>query len=102
MRRRAAAISASTPGRRLPVPAGRDGVARLAATLNEMLARLETAFEHERLPFSTSGASSPTPATSYARRSRYCRPSWRSRCAVPGRGASSKRPFARPPKRPSD
>ena len=48
MRRRAAAISASTPGRRLPVPAGRDEVARLAATLNEMLARLETAFEHER------------------------------------------------------
>jgi signal transduction histidine kinase len=48
MRQRAAAISASTPGRRLPVPAGRDEVARLAMTLNEMLARLETAFEHER------------------------------------------------------
>jgi signal transduction histidine kinase len=48
MRRRAAALSASTPGRRLPVPAGRDEVARLASTLNEMLARLETAFEHER------------------------------------------------------
>jgi signal transduction histidine kinase len=48
MRRRAAAISASTPGRRLPVPGGRDEVARLASTLNEMLARLETAFEHER------------------------------------------------------
>lgn len=48
MRRRAAAISASTPGQRLPVPAGRDEVARLAATLNEMLARLEAAFEHER------------------------------------------------------
>ncbi len=48
MRRRAAAISASTRGQRLPVPAGRDEIARLAATLNEMLARLETAFEHER------------------------------------------------------
>ena len=48
MRRRAAAISASTPGRRLPVPPGHDEIARLAATLNEMLARLETAFEHER------------------------------------------------------
>jgi heavy metal sensor kinase len=48
MRRRAAAISASTPGTRLPVPKGRDEVARLAATLNEMLARLEAAFEHER------------------------------------------------------
>jgi two-component system OmpR family sensor kinase len=48
MRQRAAAISASTPGRRLPVPAGRDEIARLAATLNEMLGRLETAFAHER------------------------------------------------------
>lgn len=48
MRRRAAAISASSPGQRLPVPPGRDEVARLATTLNEMLARLERAFEHER------------------------------------------------------
>jgi signal transduction histidine kinase len=48
MRRRAAAISATTPGRRLPVPPGGDEIARLATTLNEMLARLETAFEHER------------------------------------------------------
>ncbi len=48
MRQRAAVISASTPGQRLPVPGGRDEVARLAATLNEMLARLESAFEHER------------------------------------------------------
>jgi signal transduction histidine kinase len=48
MRRRAEAISASTPGRRLPVPSGRDELARLATTLNEMLARLEGAFEHER------------------------------------------------------
>jgi signal transduction histidine kinase len=48
MRQRAAAISASTPGRRLPVPVGGDEISRLAATLNEMLARLETAFEHER------------------------------------------------------
>jgi len=48
MRRRAAAITASTPGRRLPVPAARDEVARLAETLNDMLERLEIAFEHER------------------------------------------------------
>ena len=48
MRRRAAAISASTPGQRLPAPRGRDEIARLATTLNEMLARLEAAFEHER------------------------------------------------------
>jgi signal transduction histidine kinase len=48
MRRRAAAITASTPGRRLPVPAGGDELTRLAETLNDMLDRLEAAFEHER------------------------------------------------------
>jgi len=48
MRRRAQAISAETPGRRLPVPAARDEVKRLAETLNDMLARLEAAFAHER------------------------------------------------------
>ena len=48
MRHRAAAISASTPGRRLPVPAARDEIARLAETLNRMLDRLQSAFEHER------------------------------------------------------
>jgi heavy metal sensor kinase len=48
MRSRAAAISASTPGTRLPVPPARDEVSRLAETLNEMLARLEASLEHER------------------------------------------------------
>jgi signal transduction histidine kinase len=48
MRRRAAAVSAQTPGRRLPVPRARDEVSRLAETLNEMLARLEASFAHER------------------------------------------------------
>jgi two-component system OmpR family sensor kinase len=48
MRRRAAAITASTPGQRLPVLAPRDELARLAETLNDMLARLEAALEHER------------------------------------------------------
>ena len=48
MRRKASAISAATPGNRLPVPPARDEVSRLAETLNEMLERLETAFEHER------------------------------------------------------
>ena len=47
MRRRAAAVSAASPGR-LPVPPSHDEVSRLATTLNEMLARLEAAFEHER------------------------------------------------------
>jgi heavy metal sensor kinase len=48
MRRKAAQISAATPESRLPVPAARDEVQRLAQTLNDMLARLETAFAHER------------------------------------------------------
>ncbi len=48
MRRRAGAISATTPGRRLPVPSTRDEVSALAVTLNEMLGRLEAALEHER------------------------------------------------------
>jgi two-component system, OmpR family, sensor kinase len=48
MRGRAQAISASTPGTRLPVPAARDEISRLAVTLNEMLGRLEAAFAHER------------------------------------------------------
>jgi two-component system, OmpR family, sensor kinase len=47
MRRRAEAVSAATPGR-LPVPSARDEISRLASTLNEMLERLEAAFEHER------------------------------------------------------
>jgi signal transduction histidine kinase len=48
MRRRAGAITASTPGQRLPVPPARDELSRLAVTLNDMLARLEAALEHER------------------------------------------------------
>ena len=48
MRGRAEAISASTPGARLPVPVARDEISRLAETLNEMLARLEAALAHER------------------------------------------------------
>jgi signal transduction histidine kinase len=47
MRRRAAAVTASSPGR-LPVPRSRDEIARLAMTLNEMLGRLEESLEHER------------------------------------------------------
>jgi two-component system, OmpR family, sensor kinase len=47
MRRRAAAISAETAGRRLPVPPTGDEVERLGTTLNEMLDRLENALERE-------------------------------------------------------
>ena len=48
MRRRAAAITARTPGSRLPVPPANDDLSRLARTLNDMLARLAAALEHER------------------------------------------------------
>ena len=48
MRLEAGAISASEPGRRLPLPSSRDEIRRLGETLNEMLDRLETALERER------------------------------------------------------
>jgi heavy metal sensor kinase len=48
MRRRAAAISAETPGDRLPLPPTRDEVHRLGKTLNAMLERLEDALQRER------------------------------------------------------
>jgi heavy metal sensor kinase len=48
MTRRAAAISGETQGQRLPLPATRDEIHELGDTLNDMLERLEAAFEHER------------------------------------------------------
>ncbi|HYZ10361.1 MAG TPA: ATP-binding protein [Actinomycetota bacterium] len=48
MRAEAAAISTLEPGRRLAVPGTRDELARLSATLNEMLDRLEQALLRER------------------------------------------------------
>ncbi len=48
MRARAAAITAETPTDRLPVPPSRDEIARLGATLKDMLDRLQTALTHER------------------------------------------------------
>jgi signal transduction histidine kinase len=48
MRRRAQHISLDQPGQRLPVPGADDELARLARTLNEMLARNEAAFLRER------------------------------------------------------
>jgi two-component system OmpR family sensor kinase len=48
MRSRVTAISASRLGDRLPVPRSGDEISRLGETLNEMLARIETAMERER------------------------------------------------------
>jgi two-component system, OmpR family, sensor kinase len=48
IRAEAAAISASEPERRLPVPPGNDELARLASTLNVMLDRLQEALSRER------------------------------------------------------
>ena len=47
LRRRAEAVTPGEPSR-LPVPPAGDEISRLALTLNEMLARLHAAFEHER------------------------------------------------------
>ncbi|MEP7060292.1 MAG: ATP-binding protein [Actinomycetota bacterium] len=48
VRREAEAVSTSDLARRLPVPPSDDELARLVVTLNEMLARLQTSFDHER------------------------------------------------------
>jgi len=48
MRRRAAEITSADPSQRLPLPASGDEIARLGATLNEMLGRLEDGLERER------------------------------------------------------
>jgi two-component system OmpR family sensor kinase len=48
MRREAEAVSASEPGRRLPLPAASDEITRLGTTLNRMLGRLEAALVRER------------------------------------------------------
>jgi signal transduction histidine kinase len=61
MRRRAAVISAERPGERLPVPQTRDEVERLGETLNEMLARLESALARERTFVADAGHELRTP-----------------------------------------
>lgn len=48
IRREVAAITDAELERRVPAPGGRDEVARLAATMNEMLARLEAARDRNR------------------------------------------------------
>lgn len=63
MRRRAAAISAETPGERLPLPRTRDEIQRLGETLNEMLGRLELALQRERDFVADAGHELRTPLT---------------------------------------
>ena len=79
MRRKASAISASTPGSRLPGAAreGRDLAARRDAERD--------ARSGSRPRSSTSAASSPTRATSCGRRSRFSAPSSSSRSAIRAR-----------------
>ena len=61
MRRRAAEVSAQTPGERLPVPKTGDELERLGETLNTMLARLEAALERERAFVADAGHELRTP-----------------------------------------
>lgn len=61
MRRRAAEVSAQTPGERLPVPKTGDELERLGETLNSMLARLEAALERERAFVADAGHELRTP-----------------------------------------
>lgn len=63
MRKQAEAISAVEPGRRLPIPATRDEVAKLGETLNEMLARLEASLNKERAFVSNASHELRTPLT---------------------------------------
>jgi two-component system, OmpR family, sensor kinase len=61
MRKEAAEISRLGSGRRLPVPPGRDELAALGGTLNEMLARLERSAERERAFVSSASHELRTP-----------------------------------------
>ncbi|MEV0905446.1 HAMP domain-containing protein [Streptomyces hokutonensis] len=61
MRTQAAAVTENTPGRRLEVPPSHDEIARLAATLNDMLARLQAALDRERLFVADAGHELRTP-----------------------------------------
>jgi len=63
MRARAASISAGSPGQRLPVPEARDEIASLGETLNEMLERMEAAFQRERSFVSDASHELRTPLT---------------------------------------
>ena len=84
MRRRAAQVTAATPGERLPLPAARDELRRLGATLNEISIGSTTGC-------CENAGSSPTRATSCAPRWPRCRSSSSSRCGARVQSRSSRR-----------
>jgi signal transduction histidine kinase len=61
MRRKAAVISATSSGERLPLPRADDEVRRLGLTLNDMLDRLESGWERERRFYAEAGHELRTP-----------------------------------------
>jgi signal transduction histidine kinase len=63
MRARAARISPTARGRRLPVARARDELQRLGLTLNRMLARLEEAMDREQVFVANAGHELRTPLT---------------------------------------
>ena len=83
MRREVAALSERDQAPGVQVPRTRDEIAALAATMNELLGRLQ-----RRWP--GSGPWSRTPATSCAPRSRCCAASWSWPAARGGAGRNSR------------
>jgi two-component system OmpR family sensor kinase len=63
MRRRAAAMSGGVAGQRLPLPPGNDELARLGATLNELLQRVDRTLERERTFVANASHELRTPLT---------------------------------------
>lgn len=61
MRREVADISAHDPGATIDVPATRDEIAALGATMNELLGRLQAALRHERRLVADAGHELRTP-----------------------------------------
>jgi signal transduction histidine kinase len=63
MRKKVRSFASSDLNQRVPVPAGNDEVARLAATLNEMLARLDAASQFQTTFISNAGHELRSPLT---------------------------------------
>ena len=94
IRQETSAISEGDLEKRLQVPTTGDEIARLATTLNEMLARLEQAFERERRFVDDASHELRTPLGILA-------PSWNWRSGVRGRARRCARRWSAQPRRPS-